>query len=157
MIEYRPGSDRLSMLLTRIVIRIQIFKAKWSDGCHLGHVFTRLRPVEMPGIAWQNDDSTRRIRLHFATLELFAQPDVEHAGHHGVDAVFRVLVRHQLPTRGQFDPDHVGAGLRELTNEDGETDSGLKGGKRLSLYALERNRFAGGLAGLVCANHCSAP
>ena len=44
-------------------------------------------------------------------VEPFAEPDIEHAGHHGVDAVLRVLVRHQLDAGRHLDPDHIGTRL----------------------------------------------
>jgi hypothetical protein len=97
----------LVALFTRIVVRIEIFEAQWANGCYLGHVLTGLRPMEVPRITRQHDDATRRVRLHFIAVELFAEADVENARHDRVDSVFRMTVWHQFHVERHFDPDHV--------------------------------------------------
>jgi hypothetical protein len=67
--------------------------------------------VEVPSIAGQNDDAAGRISLYLFAVEPLAEADVENAGHHRVDSILRVFVRHQLHAGRRFDPDHVGAGL----------------------------------------------
>src|SRR5208282_646291 len=108
--------------LARIVAGIQILEAQRTNRRYLGDVLTGLCPVEVIRIAWQNDDATRRIRLHLVAVELIAQANVENAGHDGVDSVLRVSVGHQLHAERHFHSDHVGAGLRRVTDKNGKTD-----------------------------------
>src|SRR5580704_11954934 len=82
-------------------------------------------------------------------LPPFAQPDVEHAGHHGVDAVLRVLVRHQLDAGRHLDPDHIGTRLGRLTDDHGETNRRRKGRERLPVDVFRQDRLENGLAWLV--------
>ena len=60
-----------------IVMWVVIFKAERSDRRYLRHVLAGLRPVEMPGFAWKNDDASRRIRLHLVAIEGLPEPDVK--------------------------------------------------------------------------------
>src|SRR4051794_24936083 len=53
-----------SVLMPRIVLRVVIFEAERTDCRHLRDVFARFRPMEMPGLARQNDDASRRIGFH---------------------------------------------------------------------------------------------
>src|ERR1700751_4801335 len=89
---------------------IVIFKAERSDRRHLRDVFAGLRPMEMPGFAWKNDDASRRIGLHLVAIEGLPEPDVKNARHDRVDAIFWMLVRHQFRAVGHLDPDHVRPG-----------------------------------------------
>jgi hypothetical protein len=73
---------------------IDVLKAKWPDGRDLSDVPTRLRPVEMPRIAGQNDDGSGRKRLQLIGVELITQADVEDPGDHGIDSILRVPVWH---------------------------------------------------------------
>jgi hypothetical protein len=51
------GDGRLlTILLTRIVVRIQVFEAQRTDGRHLGDVLTGFCPMEVRLIAGQNND-----------------------------------------------------------------------------------------------------
>src|SRR6185295_1326510 len=70
-----------------IVMWIVVFKAERSDRRHLRDVFAGLRPVVVPGLAWKNDDASRRIGLHLVAIEGLPEPDVENARHDRVDAI----------------------------------------------------------------------
>src|SRR6266480_7461818 len=118
----RTAQSLLLLALTWIVGGIQVLEAQRANGRYLGDVFTGLCPVEVGRIAGQNDDATGRIRLHLVAVELIAQADVENAGHDRVHSVLRVPVWHHLHAGGHFDPDHVGAGLWGLNDNDGEPD-----------------------------------
>src|SRR4029077_456336 len=96
---------------------------------------------------------TGRIRLHLIAVELIAEADVENAGHDCVDSVLRVFVRHQLHASGHFDPDHVGGGLRGLTDNDGEADRRWECGERLPVDIFGEDRSKKSLAWLVGSNH----
>jgi hypothetical protein len=48
-------------LVARIVVQIVIFKAERADRRHVCDLFTGFRPVEMPGLAGQDDDAAWRI------------------------------------------------------------------------------------------------
>ena len=98
-----------------IVMWVVIFKAKRTDCRYLSDVFAGLRPVEMPGFAWKNDDASRRIGLHLVAIEGLPEPDVKNARHDRVDAIFWMLVRHQFRAVGHLDPDHVRTGFRGTT------------------------------------------
>lgn len=108
----------LRVVVSRIVFRADVFKAKRPNRRHLRDVLTGFRPVEMRRIAGQNNDATGRIRLQLIGVELIAQADVENAGDNCVDSILRVPVWHQLHAVGYSDPDRVGAGLRGLTDND---------------------------------------
>jgi hypothetical protein len=96
---------------------IVIFKAERSDRRHLRDVFAGLRPMEMPGFAWKNDDASRRIGLHLVAIEVLPEPDVKNARHYRVDAILWMLVRHQLHTGWCLDPDDIRSGLARLSNK----------------------------------------
>jgi hypothetical protein len=78
-IEHRVGSGRSPLLLARIVARVQIFEAQWTDRGDLGDVFPGLRSMKMRRIAGQDDDTPRRIGFHLAGIEPIAEADVGHA------------------------------------------------------------------------------
>ena len=101
----------LASLPARIVARICIFKAQWTDGRYLGDVLTRLCPMEVGRIAGEYDYATGWIRSNLIAFEPIAQSDVENARHNCVDSVLRVSMWHQLHARGNLDPDHVGTWL----------------------------------------------
>src|SRR5580700_2863069 len=98
----RGSSDRsgLRVLMARIVVCVVIFEAKRTDRRHLRDVFSGLRPMEMPGLAWKNDDASRRIGFHLVAIEGLSETDVKHPRHHGVDAIFWMFVRHQFRAAG---------------------------------------------------------
>ena len=52
----------MAILLTRVVAAIQVFHAMRTNGRYLDDVFTRLCPMEVRRIAWQNDGAAGRIR-----------------------------------------------------------------------------------------------
>src|SRR5262245_54128960 len=85
-----------AIVLTRVVVRVQVFEAQRTDGRHLGDVLTGFCPMEVRRIARQNNDATGRISLDLITVELIAQADVEDTGHDGIDSVLGVSVRHEL-------------------------------------------------------------
>src|SRR5947207_11201458 len=90
-------------------------------------------------------------------VEPIAEADVEDAGHHGVDSVLRVSVWHELHSGRHLDPDYVGAGLRGLTDEDGEVDRRRERRERLPLDVFRQDRPENGLTALVGSNHCGLP
>jgi hypothetical protein len=53
---------RLRVAVSRIVSRGDVFKRERPNRRHLRDVFTGLGPVEVSGIAGQNDDAAGRIR-----------------------------------------------------------------------------------------------
>src|SRR6516162_10394956 len=68
-------------LIPGVVFRVQVFKAQRSNRGHLRDVFAGLRPMEVPGIAGQNDDAAGRISLHRVAVELLAKADIEDTRH----------------------------------------------------------------------------
>src|SRR5262249_25614499 len=80
--------------IPRIVLRVQVFQAKRSNRGHLRNVFASLSPMEVPGIAGQNDDAAGRISLHRVAVELLAQADIEDTRHDRIDSILRVSVWH---------------------------------------------------------------
>src|SRR3954466_4205396 len=119
--------------MPRIVLRIAIFEAERTDSRHLRNVFARLRPMEMPGLARQDDDASRRIGRYPSSIERLAEPDVEDSRHYGVDPIFWMLVRHQDGPVRHLHPDDVRAALRGLANHDSKTRSRRKCRERLPL------------------------
>src|SRR5208282_6538475 len=79
-----------AILLARIVAGIQVLEAKRPNRCYLSDVFAGLCPVKVGGIARQNDDAARRIRVHHIAVELIAQADIEDSGHNCVDTILRM-------------------------------------------------------------------
>ena len=61
-------------------------------------------------------------------IECLAKADIEHARHHRVDAILRVLVRHQLGAAGHLDPDNIGPRLRGMAHHDSKAR--LRGKRR---------------------------
>src|SRR5579863_10452437 len=109
-------ASRLSRLLlrvvvSRIVLRAEVFQSQRSHRGYLCDVLAGFRPVEMGRVARENDYGSGRIGLQLARVELIAQPDIKNAGNNGIDSILRVLVRHQFLAVWNFDPDGVRAGL----------------------------------------------
>jgi hypothetical protein len=106
-------------LLPRIVAGIQIFEAQRTNGCYW--------VTYSPDLAqWKWDVSPGR------TMTLPA--DVEDARRDRINSVFRVFVRHQLHASGHLDPDHIGGGLR------GMTDDHRKGGRKAEMPGTASSR-----------------
>jgi hypothetical protein len=128
------------LLVPRIIFLVEVFEADRADRRHLGDVLTGFCPVEVRGAGGQDDDGTRRVRLQFPLVELFAHADVEHTGHDRVDPVFVMPVRHQLDAGWQLDPDHVRSWLRRVANYDGQTSRRRERRERLPVDTLRQNR-----------------
>src|SRR4051812_14822538 len=107
----------------------------------------------MPCVTRKNDHASWWIRRHFLAIELVTEADVENAGHDGIDAVFRMFMRHELDAERNLDADHIRAGLRRLTDNDGEADRGWKGHKRLPIDLLRQDRPECCLTWLVGSDH----
>ena len=135
-----------------IVMWIVIFKAERSDRRHLRDVFTGLRPMEMPGFAWKNDDASRRIGLHLVAIEGLPEPDVKNARHDRVDTILWMLVRHQFRAVRHLDPDHVRTGFRGMAYKDRQASPGRKRREWLPVDIFRENRFENGFAWLVGSN-----
>src|ERR1700733_5945246 len=103
----------------------------------------------MVRVAGENDHGAGRIGLELTRVEFITQSDIEHAGNHGIDAIFRVLVRHQLRAVRRFDPDGVRAGLRRLAHDDGQHDATWKLRERLPIDIVGQNSFENVLPELV--------
>jgi hypothetical protein len=87
------SGDRL-MVPTRIILGIQILETERPNRRYLGDVLARFRPVEMGCVAGEYDDASWWKGLDFVGVELITEADVEHARHDGIDAIFRMPVRH---------------------------------------------------------------
>src|SRR5271167_3467431 len=59
--------------IPRIVFRIHVFKAEWSNRSHLRDVLAGFCPVEVPGIAGEHDNAARRICIDLVAVESIAQ------------------------------------------------------------------------------------
>src|SRR5256885_6024377 len=59
----RMAEGLLAILLTRIVVRIQVFEAQRTDRRYLGDVLTGFCPMEVGRIAGQNNDAAGWIRF----------------------------------------------------------------------------------------------
>src|SRR5262249_25322620 len=114
-------------------------------------------PMKMPGVAGQHDDASRRIGLHRIAVELLAEPDIKNAGDDRVDAIFGVLVRHQLGAAGHLDPDNIGSGLVGVTDHDRETGCRRKRGERLPVNLFRQDRAKHGLTRLMRTRHETSP
>jgi len=109
--------------------------------------------VVVPCVARQNDDAAWRIGRQFVDVELFTEPDVKDARYDRVNSVLRMSMRCKLYARRQFDPDHIRARLRRLTDNDGEARGRWKRRKRLPLNILGQDRSEDGLIGLMRSIH----
>jgi hypothetical protein len=105
--------------------------------------------VEMGRVARENDSGAGRIGFQLARVELIAQPDIKDTGNNGIDSILRVLVRHQFLAVRHFDPDGVRAGLRGLTDDDGEPDGRWERRERFPINILRQDGFEHFLSGLV--------
>src|ERR1700722_15385438 len=101
-----------------------VFEAERTDCRYLGDVFAGFCPMEMPGLAGQNDNAPRRIGFHIVTVERFAKPYVENARHDRVDAIFRMPVGHQFRSIWYLDPDDVRSGFGGMPHQDGKASPG---------------------------------
>src|SRR6202042_2900797 len=99
----RAGSS--ATVVSRVVFRVEVFESQRAYRGDLRDVLARLRPVEMVRVARENDHGAGRIGLQLTRVEFVTQSDIKDAGNHGIDAIFRVLVGHQLRTVRRFDPD----------------------------------------------------
>src|SRR5258708_5190793 len=136
---------------------IVIFKAKRTDCRYLSDVFAGLRPVEMPGFAWKNDDASRRIGLHLVAIEGLPEPDVKNARHDRVDAILWMLVRHQFRAVGHLDPDHVRTGFRGMAYKDRKTSPRRKRRERIPVDVFGQDHSKISLVRLMIAGHASHP
>src|ERR1700730_1754933 len=146
-------SGRLVVVLTRIVVCIQVFEAQWADGRYLSHVLAGLRPMEVPGIAGQNDDAARRIGFHCVAIEPLAEPDIKYAGHDRVDPILRVFVRHQFHSGRYLNPDDIRARLGGLTNDDSEPHRWWKRSERFPVDVFRQDGLENRLARLMGSRH----
>lgn len=74
--------------------------------------------MKMRCIPGQNDHSSGWIGFQFSVIEFVSEPNIKDAGYNGVDAILRVLVRHQLHTPRDLNSDGVGSGLQRLTDKN---------------------------------------
>jgi hypothetical protein len=152
-----PSGGDLSVMMARIIMRVVVFEAERTDCRHLGDVFSGLCPVKMPSLAGQNDDTARRIGFHLVTVERFAESDVEDTRHDRVDAIFRMLVRHQFRAVWYLDPNDVRSGFAGMADQDGKTSSSRERRKRLPRDVFGQNGTEYGLIRLMIAGHGSFP
>jgi hypothetical protein len=103
----------------------------------------------MGRVARENDHGAGRIGFQLARVEFITQSDIKDAGNHGIDSIFWVLVRHQLPAMGRFDPDCVRAGLRGLTHDDSQPDRRWERRERFPIDIFGQDRFENLLPELV--------
>src|SRR5258705_12702143 len=140
-----------------IVMWVVIFKAKRTDCRYLSDVFAGLRPVEMPGFAWKNDDASRRIGLHLVAIEGLPEADVKNARHDRVDTILWMLVRHQFRAVRHLDPGHVRTGFRGMAYKDRQASPGRKPRERLPVDVFGQDHSKISLIRLMIAGHGSHP
>src|SRR5208282_872990 len=116
---------------------------------YLRDVLARFGPVEMRRVARENDHRAGRIGFQLTRVEVIAQSDIKDAGDHGINSILRMLVRHQLHAVGRFDPDCVRAGLRGLTDYDGQPDGRWERRKRFPIDIFGQDGFENLLPELV--------
>src|SRR6476620_10687185 len=109
--------------------------------------------MKMPGLAGQNDHTARRIGLYLVAVKSLPEPDVKDARHDRVDAIFRILVRHQLCIGWYFDPDHVRSGFGGMPDQDGKTSPRRERRKRLPVDVFGQDRREYRLIRLMNASH----
>src|SRR3984885_904984 len=109
--------------------------------------------MEMGRIAGQDNYTAGRIGLHFISVELITQANIENAGHDCVDGGFRVPMRHQLHAGGHLDPDQIRAGLGRMSGDDGEADRWRERRERLPVDIFRQDRPENGLTGLMVTDH----
>src|SRR6266853_6487491 len=146
-----------SVMMTRIIVWVVIFETKRTDCRHLRDVFAGLRPVEMPGFAWKNDDASRRIGLHLVAIEGLPEPDVKNARYDRVDTILWMLVRHQFRAVRHLDPDHVRTGFRGMAYDDRQTSPGRKRREWLPVDVFGQDHSKICLIRLMIAGHWSHP
>src|SRR4051812_5293124 len=86
----------------------------------LRDVIARFCPMEMRGVPGKDDDAAGRIRFHLVAIEFLSHADIKDAGHHRIDAVFAVPVRHDLSAGRHIHPDRVRLCLRGILHQHGE-------------------------------------
>src|SRR5258708_9430438 len=136
---------------------IVIFKAKRSDRRHLRDVFAGLRPMEMPGFAWKNDDASRRIGLQLIAIEGLSEPDVKNARHDRVDSILWMLVRHELHTGRYLDPDDIRSGLTRVSDKHREPNRRRECPERLPVDGFPPDVYASVLTRAEKTNPRRAP
>src|ERR1700739_1711500 len=139
----------LRLVVSRIVFRVQVFQSKRPQRGYLRDVLAGFRPVEMVRVAGENDHRAGRIGFQLTRVEFITQSDIKDAGNHGIDSIFRVLVRHQLRAVRRFDPDCVRAGLRGLTHDDGQPDGRWERRARFPIDIFGQDSFENVLPELV--------
>jgi hypothetical protein len=87
-------------LVARIVLCLAVFEAERADSGHLRDVLAGFGPMEVPGVARQDDQAAGWMRLQFFGVEAIAQADIEDAGDDGIDAVLGMAMRHELHPDG---------------------------------------------------------
>ena|SRR5579862_6132527 len=132
---------------------MDIVHSQRTDRSNLGDVVTRFGPMEMRLIAGKDDHCSRRVSSKSALIELLAQADIEDSRHHGVDAIFGVLMRHHSGTCRYPHADHIRPRLLRITNEDGQTRGRRIRSKRLPLKILGPDRTKYLLIELVHTRH----
>src|SRR5882757_1287069 len=136
---------------------IVIFEAERSDRRHLRDVFARLRPMEMPGFAWKNDDASRRIGLHLVAIEGLPEPNIKHARHDRVDSILSMLVRQKLHTGRDLDPDDIRSGLTRVSDKHREPNRRRERRERLPVDVFRQDRSESVFTRLVNTNHRASP
>src|SRR5258708_7094657 len=147
----------LCVLMTRIVVRVMIFETQRADSRDLRDVFAGLRPMEMPGLAGQHDDAAGRIGLHLVAVERLAESDVEDAGHNRVDAILRMLVRHQFRAVRHLHSDHVGTRFGGMADHDRQAGPRRKRREGLPVDIFRQDRSEIGLIRLMFGGHGLSP
>src|ERR1700733_2695133 len=140
-------------MMARIVLRVVVFETERANRRHLGDVFAGFGPMKMPGLAGQNDHTARRIGLYLVAVKSLPEPNVKDARHDRVDAIFRMLVRHQFRAVGHLDPNHVRPGFAGMPDQDGKTSPRRERRKRLPVDIFGQDRTEYRLIRLMNASH----
>jgi hypothetical protein len=123
-------------LVPGIVDRVHVFEAERSDGRYLGDVgpdFAQRKCGVPPGSTMTAPGGYACNRSSSNTLP---KAHVEDAGNHRIDAILRVLVRHQLDARGDLDPDDVWPWFRWIADDDCQSRRWRKPWKGLPIDLL---------------------
>jgi hypothetical protein len=100
-------------------------------------------------IAGKNDDAAGWIRGNLVAVEPIAATDVEHARHHGVDPVLRMLVRHEFAPERYLNADNVRTGVGRMPHEYCEKNAGWKSVERSPYNFVRQDRLEVGLVWLM--------
>src|SRR5580704_18078384 len=95
----------------------------------------------MGRVTRKNDNRAGRIGFQLTCVEFIAQAYIKDARNYGVDAILRVLMRHELRALGRFDPDGVGGRLRRVTYQNGEADRRWEGRERFPFDVIRQDEF----------------